>query len=224
MKILALDSSAKSASVALVEDEKLLGEFYVNVGLTHSQTLVPMVSNLLSICSISPDSIDLFAVNTGPGSFTGVRIGVAAIKGMAMKNNSPCVGVSTLECIANSLIDTNCIACAVMDARCNQVYNANFMMKNGSIKRLNKDRAIAIDSLMDELERYKDDSQKIIFVGDGADLCYNVLKDKKNAFLSHEGLKYQSAKNAAFLAKKAFLEGKSINHTQLVPTYLRPIL
>ena len=220
MKILALDSSAKSASVALVEDEKLLGEFYVNIGLTHSQTLVPMVSNLLSICSISPDSIDLFAVNTGPGSFTGV----AAIKGMAMKNNSPCVGVSTLECIANSLIDTNCIACAVMDARCNQVYNANFMVKNGSIKRLNEDRAIAIDSLMDELERYKNDNQKIIFVGDGADLCYNVLKDKKNVSLSHEGLKYQSAKNTAFLAKKAFLEGKSINHTQLVPTYLRPIL
>lgn len=221
MKILAIDSSAKSASVAILEDDKVLGEFYVNVGLTHSQTLVPMIDNLFSITKLSSDNIDLFAVNNGPGSFTGVRIGVAAIKGLAFKNNTPCVSVSTLESIAYNLIDSNCLAVSAMDARCNQVYNANFDIEDGKTKRLTPDRAISIENLISELSDY---DKKIIFVGDGADLCYNMNNLNKNIFLANNNFKFQTAKNVAAIAKLKFLNNEITLPENLVPSYLRPIL
>lgn len=221
MKILAIDSSAKSASVAITEDDKVLGEFYVNVGFTHSQTLVSMIKDLFSITKISPDNIDLFAVNIGPGSFTGVRIGVAAIKGLAFKNNTPCASVSTLESIAYNLIDSDCLAVSAMDARCNQVYNANFDIENGKIKRFTPDRAISIENLISELSDY---DKKIIFVGDGADLCYNISKLNKNVFVANNNFKFQTAKNVAAIAKLKFLNNEIVLPENLAPSYLRPIL
>lgn len=221
MKILALDSSAKSASVAIIDDDKVLGEFYVNVGFTHSQTLVPMIKNLFDVTKLSADNIDLFAVNNGPGSFTGVRIGVAAIKGLAFKNNKPCVAVSTLESIAYNLIDSDCLAVSAMDARCNQVYNANFDIKDGKIKRLTPDRAIPIEGLISELSDY---NKKIIFVGDGADLCYNMSKLNKNVFVANNNFKFQTAKNVAAIAKIKFSNNEITLPENLAPTYLRPIL
>ena len=221
MKILAIDSSAKSASVAITEDDKVLGEFYVNVGFTHSQTLVSMIKNLFDVTKLTADNIDLFAVNNGPGSFTGVRIGVAAIKGLAFKNNTPCVAVSTLESIAYNLINSDCLAVPAMDARCNQVYNANFDIKDGKITRLTPDRAISIENLFQELSVY---DKKIIFVGDGADLCYNMSKLNKNAYLANNNFKFQNAKNVAAIAKIKFLNNEITQPENLAPSYLRPIL
>ena len=126
MKILALDSSAVSASAAVLDDDKVLGEFFINTKQTHSQTLMPMVQQVLIQTKTSLEEIDLFAVSAGPGSFTGVRIGVACVKGMAFAQNKPCIGVSTLEAMAYPLSMLNGIICAVMDARCQQVYHALF--------------------------------------------------------------------------------------------------
>lgn len=121
MKILALDSSAVSASAAVLDDDKVLGEFFINTKQTHSQTLMPMVQQVLTQTKTSLEEMDLFAVSAGPGSFTGVRIGVACVKGMAFAQNKPCIGVSTLEAMAYPLSMLNGIICAVMDARCQQV-------------------------------------------------------------------------------------------------------
>ena len=135
MKILSVDTSATAASVALSEEGKLIGETFINTSLTHSQTLIPMVEQLLNNTKTEISDIDAIAVNAGPGSFTGVRIGVAAVKGLAFANNIPCVSVSTLESMAYNFLSTDCIVCAVMDARCSQVYNALFEIKNGVVTR-----------------------------------------------------------------------------------------
>ena len=132
MKILAIDSSAKTASAAVLDGKKILGEIYIDVGLTHSQTLLLLVERILANVALDIDDIDAFAVTTGPGSFTGVRIGVALVKGFAFAKNKPCIPVSTLHALAYNLIDSNCIVCAVMDARCNQVYNAIFEVSSKS--------------------------------------------------------------------------------------------
>ena len=131
MKVLSIECSAQPCSVAIMDDRKILASSFVNMKLTHSQTLLPMVENLLNAASIPLSEIEGFAISAGPGSFTGVRIGISAIKGLAAPKNIPCVGVSTLLSMAESFRDTDCIICAVMDARCNQVYNALFEIKNG---------------------------------------------------------------------------------------------
>ena len=152
MKILALDSTAIAASVALCEDGELLGEYTVRNGNTHSQTLLPMVESLLAFFECTADDIDLFAASAGPGSFTGVRIGAATLKGLAFGTNKPCIGVSTLESLAYNLIGQNGLICPVMNARRKQVYTALFRAKNGQMERLMPDSALAITEL-DELLR-----------------------------------------------------------------------
>ena len=147
MKILALDSTAKVASVALCEDEHLLGELTLNNGNTHSQTLLPMVEFLLDKFELSPSDVDLFAVAAGPGSFTGVRIGAATVKGLAFGKETPCAGVSTLESLAYNLCDYDGLICPVMNARRQQVYTALFRAKDGVLERLMPDSAIAITDL-----------------------------------------------------------------------------
>ena len=215
MKILAFDSSAKSASVALIDDNKIIGSFFINANLTHSQTLVPMANQLLENTQTDLNQIDALAVSVGPGSFTGVRIGVSIVKGLAMTSDKPCIPVSTLEAMAYNYIQENCTVVAVMDARCNQVYNANFSINNGVISRLCDDRALAIDDLYEEIKTIND---KIILVGDGAELCYNSYKEKyTNIFLASEHIRYQNATSVAFAA----LNKDKISAVQLMPVYLR---
>ena len=170
MKVLAVDSSAKSASVCVIEDEKILGEFFINTKLTHSETLMPMISSLLKNARIDINSIDVVAISSGPGSFTGVRIGIAAVKGMSFALNKPCVGVSTLEAMAYNFKGSNCIISAVMDARRDQVYNVLFRVNCDNIIRLTSDRAISIEDLNIEIKN-EYNKENIIFVRDGADLC-----------------------------------------------------
>lgn len=219
MKVLAIDSSAKAASVALVEDEHLLGEFFVNVGLTHSQTLMPMVEDLLRNANVKPSEIDVLAVSVGPGSFTGLRIGISAVKGMALVSDTPCFGVSTLESMAYNFVGENVLVCAVMDARCNQVYNAVFEVCDEKITRLTPDRTISIEDLYSELESFE---REVVFVGDGALLCYNKNTGNLNVRLAHEGKRFQRASSVAFAALKALAAGKeTLNSEALRPVYLR---
>lgn len=215
MKILALDSSAVAASAAIVEDGKILGENYINVGLTHSQTLLPMVQSLLKCSGLTINDIDLLSITNGPGSFTGVRIGVAAVKGLAFDGDKPCAPVSTLEAIAYNLLGSDCIACAVMDARCNQVYNAVFDCSEEGVTRLTEDAAIKIEQLPEMLSSY---DKQVILVGDGANLCYEALKEQlPNIKLAPAHIRYQRASSVAFAAEKA----KRVPASELLPLYLR---
>jgi tRNA threonylcarbamoyladenosine biosynthesis protein TsaB len=216
MITLGIDTTAVAASVALVKDGKILSEFYTNVGLQHSRTLMPMIESMLSCCGIAPNQIDRFGVTVGPGSFTGVRIGVAAIKGMCFENNTPCVGISTLEALSHNLPQTKGILCPVMDARCNQVYNALFQWNNGVLERLCDDRAIAIDDLLKELKTY---DQTVYWMGDGAHLCFEAIPDKANHILADEPFRYQRASHVALLAEQA---SETVTSETLAVSYLRP--
>lgn len=217
MKILAVDSSAKTASVAVVDGNMLVSECFVNAGLTHSRTLMPMVDNALAQADMKIGDIDAFCVNAGPGSFTGIRIGVAAVKGLALCEEKPCAGISTLEAAAYNFTDENCIVCVSMDARCNQVYTALFRCENKKIDRLCEDKAVSIDSLCDELLQF---DEKIYLAGDGAEICFNAFKDKlPNAVLAAENRRYQRAYGAALAA--ANNEELFRNSAELAPVYLR---
>ena len=216
MKILSVDSSSVSASVAITENGVTLAENFINNGLTHSQTLMPMVENTLSDADVSIKDIELLAITNGPGSFTGVRIGIASVKGMADALNKKCVAVSTLEAIAEPLKNEDCIACAVMDARCNQVYTAIF--ENGN--RLCEDKAVLIDELGDELKNY---NKKVVFIGDGSVLCYEKLKDVvTNISVADEDIRYVHASSIGRLAEVKIKNGEMpIDSANLVPFYLR---
>ncbi len=218
MKILSIDTSAKSASVAVTDGEILVSECFVNAGLTHSRTLMPMVDNALKQADMVIDDIEAFCVNAGPGSFTGIRIGVAAVKGLALSSGKPCAGVSTLEAIAYNFIDDNAVICAAMDARCNQVYAAIFSVKNGKVTRVCDDYAVPITELAEELKEYSD--RPVILAGDGAEICYKTMKDTVQGIsIASQFRRYQRAYGAALAAMNkpdAFCDS-----ALLAPVYLR---
>ena len=164
MKILALDTTAKTAAIAIADGEKLIASATLNTPGTHSVTVLPVVDSLLKGSSLTVKDIDMFACSAGPGSFTGVRIGVALVKGLAFGTGKPCVGVSSLEALARNLLPVDGIICPVMDARRDQLYNAIFSCKNGKLTRITEDRLVTAAELKAELEGYED---KIYFVGDG---------------------------------------------------------
>ena len=218
MLTLGIDSSAAAASAAVVEDGKLLGEFFVNTKQTHSQTLLPMVQNLLETVSRSCGDVDVLAVSHGPGSFTGVRIGVACVKGMALVNDTPCVGVSTLEAIAwGGISAQGALLCAVMDARCGQVYNALFQAEGGTLRRLTEDRALSIADLEKECRGF---GEKVLLLGDGAALCHKTFQ-AWGARLAPEAIRFQRASSVALLGEEAAQAGKTISASALAPVYLR---
>lgn len=222
MKIFAVESSAKSASAALIDGENLLGEFYIRTQLTHSETLMPMADALLQSARIPLEQVDAFAVSTGPGSFTGIRIGVAAIKGLAMAQEKPCVSISTLEAIGENYRGENALVCAVMDARCGQVYNALFDCENGEAVRLCPDRALSMEALFQELQAKEECRKKeLIFVGDGARLCWETFQGRFPARIAPEPLRYQRAANVAFAALRKAERGQLMTAAELAPVYLR---
>ncbi len=216
MIILSLDSTSVTASVAISENGVILAENFINNGLTHSQTLMPMVEKTLVDSNKNIKDVDLFAITNGPGSFTGVRIGIASVKGMADALNKDCFAVSTLEAIAEPLKNKDVIACAVMDARCNQVYTAIF---DGG-KRICEDKAILIDELGEELKKY---NKPIVFIGDGAELCYNKLCGiLPNSQLADENIRYVHASSICRLAEEKVKNNEElIDSEKLVPFYLR---
>lgn len=219
MRILAIDTSATACSVTLSDEDKLIAEFFINTSLTHSQTLMPMIEQLLKNTKADIDQIDMIAVNAGPGSFTGVRIGVAAVKGLAFANNTACVSVSTLYSMAYNMLGSNCTVCSVMDARCSQVYNALFKVNGNSVTRLCDDRAMSMVDLKSEISRIDD---KIILVGDGANVFSDFLNNElKNVETAPINLRYQKASSTALAGLEQYKSGKVLSAKELMPTYLR---
>ena len=219
MLILAFETSAKAASVALHDGDKLLGESYQNTGLTHSQTLMVMAEDLLKQCGKTVADITAVAVAEGPGSFTGVRIGVAAAKGFSWGRQLPCYGVSTLEAMAASLNAWEGTVCPVMDARRSQVYNALFAANCGSYTRIREDRAISLRELGEELQNMP---KPVFLVGDGSKLCYNTLSEQVPALvLPKEHRIHQRAVGVALLAAERIARGENCSGAELTPNYLR---
>ncbi len=214
MKILSVDTSAVCASAAVTEGEKIISLCSVDAGLTHSRTLLPMIDSVLKNSETALSDIDFFACSAGPGSFTGIRIGVAAIKGLADGSGKKCLSVSTLEALAYNLLGQNVVACSVMDARCNQVYCAIFDVSGSEIKRLTNDEALKIEELK---ERLSDFEKEVVFVGDGADICEKALGFKAAAPL----LKFQNAASVGICAYRNFSEEKLLSAAELMPVYLR---
>ena len=219
MKILALETSAKSVSAAVVENGTPLCSTYQNTGLTHSRTLMPLVDGMLRAADLTLDDIGLVAVANGPGSFTGLRIGVSAAKGLAWAKELPCCGISTLLAMAQNLRHVNATIVCAMDARRNQVYNAVFRAENGTVQRLCDDRAVGLEELAQELKN--NESEKII-VGDGAKLCYTYLQQAGiPCRLAPPELQMQNAVGVALCAEAAAAAGETVTAHELTPVYLR---
>lgn len=209
--LLSLDSSAVTAAAALTDGDVVIKSELINAGLTHSETLLPLIKRVMQ--GYSYDSLDAVAVTVGPGSFTGVRIGVATAKGLAFAKNIPCIPVSVTEAIAYNFLDENTVVCSVMDARRMQFYNALFKCADGIVTRLCPDRAISAEDLKKELEGY----ESVIIAGDGARLCYEAL-NLYNTVLADEQRLYQNAVGVARAARGK----KAVSSFQLMPVYLRP--
>lgn len=210
--ILGIDSSAITAGCALYDGTKVIAEQFLNTKHTHSQTLLPMVENMLKSAEVSLSDVETIAVTAGPGSFTGLRIGIASVKGMAMGAGKQCVSVSTLEAIAYNFTGIDGVICCAMDARCGQVYNALFKSENGVITRLCEDRAIKAVDLYEEL---KSVDGKVILAGDGAELLHKATEESYT--LAPLPLRYQRGLGVCLAA-----EGKEpIDAAALMPSYLR---
>lgn len=220
MKILALETSAKSVSCAVVEDSAPLASAYQCTGLTHSRTLLPMVDAMLKNADLTIGDMDALAIAAGPGSFTGLRIGIAAVKGLAWAADKPCLGVSTLEAMAENVAHLNGLVVGAMDARRAQVYNAVFEAKAGSLTRLTPDRAISLEELCAQLTGKE---QPITVLGDGGAPCHRYLTERGvKCSLAPAPLLYQNAVGVGLAAERAYARGEAVNAQELLPIYLRP--
>ena len=220
MRILALETSAKAVSAAITEDGRVLASGYQDTGLTHSRTLMPIVEHLFQNTGLSPESVDAIAVAVGPGSFTGIRIGVSAAKGLAFALDKPAVGVSTLAAMArNAAFAGGLIVCA-MDARRQQVYNALFAAEDGVLTRLTPDRAVSLADLAEEL---RGDPRPKTVVGDGAAMCADFLEAAGvPCRLAPPHLVMQNAMSVALEAEGQAARGGLVSAQDLAPVYLRP--
>ena len=215
MLILAFESSAKAASVALCKDGKLISQYSQCSGLTHSRTLLPMAEDLLKNAELSIKDVEGFAVSHGPGSFTGIRIGVSAVKGLAWASDKPCVGVSTLEAMAWHGLAVGGYICPVMDARRSQVYNAIFKIEEGKVVRVSEDRAIALSELAEEVKAL---NAPVFLVGDGAEITAKYFAQNNIPHsVAPENLVWQSAWGVAMAA----MDKEFVSSDKLLPVYLR---
>lgn len=218
MKILAIECSASPVSVAVIEDGKIISSAFSNIKVTHSETLMPMVESVLLSAKSTLGEIGGFAVSNGPGSFTGIRIGISAVKGMAAPENKPCAAVSTLYAMASRFTASNGIISPVMDARCGQVYNALFRAENGKITRITYDRALMCEELSAELKNY---NENITVCGDGSDVFKPFTKGLSSVIFPGAELKFQHANGVAIAASDMFKNGETLSPAELLPVYLR---
>ena len=215
MLVLAIDTTAVAASAALVDESGIIAVFNVNNKLTHSQKLLPMIDSVLSQSGYGISDVDLFAVSAGPGSFTGVRIGISAIKGLAFSKDIPCVAVSSLEALAYMNRNCGAVMCPVMDARRDEYYNALF---NSDFSRICDDRAISAEELEIQLKSYA----KVILNGDGAIKLLDWLDGRlPNVSLASEISLLQSAASVGLCGLEKFKRGEKISSFDLSPVYLR---
>ncbi len=220
MKILALDSTETTVSAALSDDGRLIAETLINAKLNHSETLLPVIESLMKGSGLGYENIDLFACSEGPGSFTGVRIGAATVKGLAFGRNKPCVGVSGLLAMAYNFVGNECIVCPVMDARRNQLYNAIFKVSGSRVERIVSDRVISAEELSSELLNYR---QPIYFCGGGYNIILPLCSDNENVCQTPERMRYQSAFSVAAAALEKYNNGgEEFTDISLSPSYLRP--
>lgn len=219
--ILAVDTTAKPVSCALAEGNRVLASYYANTGLTHSQTLLPMIEHLLHLSDKRIEDLDALAVNAGPGSFTGVRIGVSTVKGLAFTNDLPCVAVSTLESMAeHTAALPGAVICCLMDARCQQVYGALFEKDGeGVVRRLSEDEALTIAQMGEKVAALQ---RPIVLVGDGSEMCYRIWKETiPNVVLAPASVRFQNAAATALVAVRMYEQGKTVSAEELLPLYLR---
>lgn len=218
MDILAVETSASSASVAYVSDNKILGQFYINAGLTHSTTLMPMLENMLKTAKLELKKVDCFAVSIGPGSFTGLRIGIASVKGMALAENKPCVAVSSLEAIAWNFVQTDTIVCPLIDARCKRFFTAVFhCKKNGEVERLTEDTVLSYEKIADMLKPY----ENVILAGDGAESAYNLMNEMtENLIIAPLHQRFQQSVGVAMASKVIFESGRAVTSQEIQPSYI----
>ena len=221
MRILGFDTSAKAASVALTEDGRLVSEFYLDSGFTHSETVLPMAKAVLDAARITPEDVDLFAVNCGPGSFTGLRIGIAAVKALGMSLGKPCASVSTLEALAYNVQSAKGVVCSVMDARCSQVYTAFFESDGERVLRRCGDRAVSTDELFEDIKKIcSETGERVLLVGDGANLCMKkfggefVKTAPPQLLLGH-------AFGTCIAAERLYEKNETTSAAGLMPNYLR---
>jgi tRNA threonylcarbamoyladenosine biosynthesis protein TsaB len=219
MIILGFESTAKIASVALLDENKTLASYSIDNGLTQSELLLPMAESALKSLKLGFDDVSLFAASVGPGSFTGVRIGVSIVKGLSFGKNKKTVAVSTLEALAENLSGISGVIVPVMDARRNQVYTALFRGTENGTARISEDAAISIDELCSMLLDYK--NEDIYLVGDGYELVYESLKGKVPLKTTPRELRLQSAASVCRVAKRYFDRGETVSDIEICPVYLR---
>ncbi|MCR5150048.1 MAG: tRNA (adenosine(37)-N6)-threonylcarbamoyltransferase complex dimerization subunit type 1 TsaB [Clostridiales bacterium] len=217
MIILAIDSTAKTAGAAVIRDNILVSECYTNSGLTHSKTMLRLIDNCLSQAELKLSDINMIAVNNGPGSFTGVRIGVSLVKGLSFDNGIPVCAVSALDSIAYNFINDDCYVLSCMDARCEQIYWSFYCCENGRINKLKPDSADKIDLVKAYIEKYKDN--KILISGDGSDILFEKCKDNPYVVLADNIRKKQNGISIAAAAENI---GNTVSSDILLPLYLRP--
>ena len=220
MITLALDSTAKAASCAVLKDERCLALYTIDNGLTQSELLLPMAESALKSLGLNFCDIDLYAASVGPGSFTGVRIGVSLIKGLAFGSNTPCVQVSTLEALAENLSPLEGFLLPCMDARRGQVYTATFESDGKELKRLTEDRAISLNELADELLELP--PRRIYLSGDGLCVARRALIER-GVTLSETPplLVTQNAYSVGLVALRKYARGEVVTDSEISPTYLR---
>lgn len=220
MRILAVDSSANVASAAIAEDHKLICEFTLNHKKTHSEKLMPMIDEVLKNAQLTPADVDVFAVANGPGSFTGLRIGVATVKGLAHAVQKPVVGVSTLLAMAYNLPFCEYLVSPIMDARRAQVYNGIYRWQNGRIETVTAPRAVAI---ADCVEEFKTSGEKVVFLGDGVPVHGEFIKEQLGgqAFFAPQNCNMQRAASVALAAADLYQAGVCETYYELAPVYLR---
>lgn len=219
MNILAIEASALTASVAICRDNCPLAAMTLQNGHTHSETLLPMVNQLLSHAGLTIDDIDLFAVPVGPGSFTGIRIGVSLIKGLAFDSGKPCVGLSSLEAMAYNLAGCPGILCPVMDARRSQLYNALFRWEGDRLVRLCEDRLIPASELATELAGY---GEPVYVTGEGSAILQAAVSDEVRLCFPSPLMAIQNAVSVAVLALSEYQKSNAVSDAELLPVYLRP--
>lgn len=218
MHIFGIDTCCMAATAAVIADDRLVAQAVQNNKKTHSQRIMPMIEQMLEQAELSLSDIDCFAAAVGPGSFTGVRIGVATVKALAHAAGKPCAAVSTLHALANNVACFDGIICPIMDARRNQVYNALF--NGGDMSRIKEDRALSIDELCEEL---KDSERKIIFLGDGLPVFADKIKDElgDKAVFAQRMQRMNLAASVAEIGYEKYLSGELTGYDELSPQYLR---
>jgi len=220
MRVLAVDTSAGVAAVAVMENGRLLGEYILNHKRTHSQKLMPLIKGLMDNLELKPADIDIYAVSSGPGSFTGLRIGVTTIKALAYAANKPVMGIPTLDALAFNVSPTDSLVCPIMDSRNNQVYTAVYKWEKNVQVNITEYMGIHVSELV---QLIKGKNSRVIFTGDAVEIHRDFLKEELGEMceFAQESLLLQRASSVALLATIRVSEGKTENCFDLVPFYLR---